>query len=256
LRLDFLSELVRRRVIERYIGTSSRLLWVILSPLVPLLMNLAVFYFIARIPEVQAMGVAAYAAFIFSGLLPFRFAQKAATEGCDLLTGNMEMLKSAAFPLPYLGLSAIGGLCVDLLIQCALMAILMWIAGQAPSWSICLLPIAFMTLIAFALGASWLASVAGYLLREVQEVVSVLFGALLYVTPTMYPPEAAPGFLQKLIWLNPLTHYVMVFRDALLPSSAGLHWGSWAVAILLSGVMLAAGYAVIHKVQSFVGDMV
>lgn len=256
MRLDFLSELVRRRVIERYIGTSYRLFWVILSPLVPLLMNLAVFYFIARIPQVQAMGVAAYAAFIFSGLLPFRFAQKAATEGCDLLTGNMEMLKSAAFPLPYLGLSAIGALCVDLVIQCGLMGVLLWIAGQAPGWSICLLPAAFMMLVAFALGVSWLTSVAGYLLREVQEVVSLIFGALLYVTPTMYPPEAAPSFLQKLIWLNPLTHFVIVFRDALLPSASGPHWASWAVALSLSGAMLVAGYAVIHKVQSFVGDMV
>ena len=83
-----------------------------------------------------------------------------------------------------------------------------------------------------------------------------VFGALLYVTPTMYPPEAAPVFLQKLIWLNPLTHYVIVFRDTLLPEAQGPHWGSWVVVLGLSAAMLGIGYAAIHKVRRFVGDMV
>lgn len=256
MRLDFLSELVRRRVMERYVGTSSRLFWVVLSPLVPLFMNLAVFYYIARIPDVQAMGVAAYAAFIFSGLLPFRFVQRATTEGCDLLTGNMEMLKTSSFPLDFLSLSAVGALLVDLLIQSALMACLMAIAGRFPGWSLALLPIAFVLLIALALGASWLMSVAGYLLRELQEVAAVMFGALLYITPTMYPPEAAPDFLRNLIMLNPLTHYVIVFRDALLPDAHGPHLASWAVAGAVSVVILGIGYAAVFKVRRYVGDMV
>lgn len=256
MRLDFLSELIRRRVIERYIGTSSRLLWVVMSPLVPLLMNLAVFYYIARIPQVQEMGVAAYAAFIFTGLLPFRFVQKGVTEACDLLLSNMEMLKSASFPLPFLSLAAVGALLVDFAIQCGLMAVLLVIAGVPVGWSILLLPLAFASLFALVLGASWLMSVAGYLLRDLQEVMGVLFGALLYLTPTMYPPEAAPLFMQKLMWLNPLTHYVIVVRDAILPSAGGPHWESWAIVLGLSVTVLGIGYAAIHKVRRYVGDMV
>ena len=255
-RIDFLVELSKRRVVERYVGTSSRVVWMVLSPLVPLLMNLAVFFYIARIPEVREMGLAAYAAFIFSGLLPFRFIQRTVTEGCDLLTGNMEMLKSAVFPLPFLGLSAVGAAVVDLLIQCGLMAILMWVAGREANWTVALLPAAFAALLALAVGACWLASVAGYLLREFQEVCNVLFGALLYITPAMYPPEAAPEFLQRLIWLNPLTHYVVMFRYALLPSAGGPHWTSWGVGFGLSAAVLAAVYAVTAKVQRYVGDIV
>jgi lipopolysaccharide transport system permease protein len=256
MRLDFLLELVRRRVTERYIGTTSRLVWVVLSPLIPLLMNLAVFYYIARIPAVQGMGVATYAAFVFSGLLPYRILQRATTEGCDLLTGNLEMLKTSAFPVRFLSLSAVGALMVDLAIQSALMAVLLAIAGQMPGLQIMLLPLALALLVGFALGASWLMSVAGYLMRELQEVVAVMFGALIFVTPAMYPPEAAPAFLRALILFNPLSHYVIIFRDTVSPGGFAPHWSSWMVAGACSAIVLAAGYAAISRMRRHVGDMV
>ena len=256
MRFDFLIEITRRRVIERYIGTSSRLLWVLLAPLIPLLMNLAVFYYIARIPEVQAMGLASYSAFMFSGLLPFRFIQKATTESCDLIIGNMEMLKNAVFPLPLLSFSAVGAQFVELGVQCVLMMFLLAVSGQALTWSILLLPFVLVLMLAMAIGVSWFLSVAGYLLRDLNEMMTVLFSALLYITPTMYPPEAAPGFMQILILLNPLTHFIVIFRDTILPSATGPHWASWVFVAVTSMVVLALGYGVIFKARRYVGDMI
>ena len=255
MRADFLLELTRRRAVDRYIGTSSRIFWVLLSPLVPLITNVAVFYFIANIPQVQSMGLAAYVVFMFSGLLPFRTIQKAASESCDLLVGNMEMLKTAVFPLPFLSLSAIGALLLEFLVQCCFMAAILVIAGTAPGWKIVLLPLAFTLLFALALGLSWILSILNYALRDLQEVVGLLFSMLLYVTPIMYPPDAAPAVLRVLMFLNPLTSYVLVFRDVILPSQE-FHTQAWIVSCTTSAVLLAIGYLGIRKAQRFVGDMV
>lgn len=256
MRYDFLVEITRRKIIERYVGTSFRIFWVLLAPLIPLLMNLAVFYYIANIPQVRDMGASTYAAFIFSGLLPFRFIQKAATEANDLLIGNLEMLKSASFPLPFLSYSAVGALAVDLLIQGALMAALLIISGEELTWRLLLLPIAVAMLLAMGLGASWLLSVVGYLLRDMQEIMMAIFSALLYVTPTMYPPEAAPEFMQKLIYLNPLTHLIVVFRDTIMPDKSGIHWDSWVIFFIISILMFVIGLYTIRKAQLYVADMV
>ena len=185
LRIDFLVELTRRRVVDRYIGTSSRIFWVVLSPVIPPLINVAVFYFIARIPRSAVNGLAAYAAFMFSGLLPFRIVAESNRRELRLAVANMEMLKTAVFPLPFLTLSAVGASLVEFLVQCAFMAILLVVAGSATTWTIVLLPFALIALFALTLGLSWLLSVMSYALRDLQEIMSVLFSALLYVTPIM-----------------------------------------------------------------------
>jgi lipopolysaccharide transport system permease protein len=256
MRLDFLIELIRRRVVDRYIGTSSRLLWVFLSPVVPLLVNVAVFYFIANIPQIQSLGLSAYAAFMFSGLLPFRIIQRASVEACDLLVNNMELLRSAIFPLAFLSLSAVGALLVEFVIQAVFMAGLLINAGVALTWTILLLPVAVIALFALALGLSWVSSIVSYVLRDLQEIVAVLFSALLYVTPIMYPPEAAPSFLRVAMRLNPLSSYVVAFRDTILPGPGGLHVTDWAVALGTSIVVLGLGFIGIRGAQRFVGDMV
>ncbi|WP_210168404.1 ABC transporter permease [Afipia sp. Root123D2] len=256
MRADFLVELTRRRIADRYIGTSSRVFWVILSPIIPLLVNIAVFYFIARIPQIQSMSLPAYAAFMFSGLLPFRIVQKATTESCDLLVGNMEMLKTTVFPLPFLTLSAIGALLVEFMIQCVFMAVLLIVAGSALTWTVVLLPFALLALFTLAIGLSWLLSVLTYALRDLQEIMTVLFSALLYVTPIMYPPESAPPILQTLIYLNPATSYVIIFRDVILPGSGGIHVSAWIAAFSISAFFLVAGWFAVRGAQRFVGDMV
>lgn len=256
MRADLLFELTRRRVVDRYIGTSSRIFWVFLSPLVPLLTNVAVFYFIARIPQVQSMGLAAYAVFMFSGLLPFRIIQKSALEGCDLLVGSMEMLKTAVFPLPFLSLSAVGALLLEFLVQCLFMVMLLLIAGSRPTWMIGLFPLALVALFALALGLSWVLSILNYALRDLQEVMGLLFSVLLYVTPIMYPPDATPAFLQVLMYINPLSSYVTMFRDSILPDQRGLHVEAWFIACSTSAVFLIVGYLIVRKAQRFVGDMV
>lgn len=256
VRIDFLLELTRRRVTDRYVGTSSRLVWVLLSPVIPLILNVSVFYFIAKIPQVQSMGVAAYAVFMFSGLLPFRIVQRATLEGCELLVGNMDMLKSAVFPLPFLSLSAVCALLVEFLVQCAFMAVLLAVARTEVGWTMLLFPLCVAALFALALGVSWAASILNYALRDLQEILSLVFSVLLYFTPIMYPTDAAPSVFKTLIDLNPLSSFVVIFRDAILPDGSGLHLTSWIIACVTSVAVFAIGYFGIHRAQRFVGDLV
>lgn len=256
MRIDFLVELTRRRVVDRYVGSSSRLVWIFLSPIIPLLIYIAVFFFIARIPQVQSMGLVAYAAFMFSGLLPFRIVQKAAVEACDLLSANMEMLKSAIFPLSFLSLSAVGALLVEFGVQCVFMAILFAIARIHVTWTIALLPLAVIILFSLALGLSWSLSITSFALRDIQEIVSILFAALLYVTPIMYPADAAPPLLRTLIRLNPVSSYVVIFRDTILSEVGGVHLIDWAVAASTSFFVLLIGFLIMRSAQRFVADLV
>lgn len=254
-RLDFLLELTRRRIVERYVGASHILFWIVVSPLVPVVTNLLIFYFVARMPQVRDMGLATYGLFLLSGLLPYRILQRALSEAGDLLTASMELLRSTAFPVPYLSLVSTLGMAVEFAIQLALLVVLVvWWRG-APGPALLLLPVAFVLLFALMVGLSWTFSVLGHFVREVNEITSITMVGLLYLTPAVYPVDAVPASLQSLILLNPLSHVVIAFRDALL-SAPEMHWQSWAIFAALAAAALAAGAALVSAVRGYVGDMV
>lgn len=255
-RIDFLLELIRRRIIEKYIGSAFVLLWVFLVPLIPLLANLLVFYYIANIPQIQEMGVLDYSVFVFSGLLPYRIFQKGLTEASGLITTNMELLKNAIFPLPFLGISSIGAVLFEFMLQITILLAMILFSGVSPGWHILLLPAAMILFSALILGCTWIIGIIGYLLKDIQEVINVIFMALVYITPTMYPPEAAPPIIQKLIDVNPLSHIIVVFRDVWTPGPYGLHLASWLYFTGLSLFVLAMGYLVTMKANKIVGDLV
>lgn len=255
-RPEFLFELARRRIVERYIGSSVVVLWVVIAPLIPLATNLAVFYFIARIPAIQSMGISTYAVYIFSGLLPFRIMQSAVAEGSDLLVGNMEMLKSVNFPLNYLSMAAVAALMLEFGIQSMLMLVLLLLSGSGMSLHILLLPFAVALLVIFLLGISWTVSVAGYVFRDLREILAMVFSVLLYLSPVMYPLESAPPLMRELIFLNPISHFVIIFRDALLSSGGSPHWESWLFASATAVLAFGVGYLSIDRTKRFVGDMI
>lgn len=256
LRWDFLLALTVRRILDRHIGSVSVALWVFLSPVVPLLTNLLIFYFIARVPDVAKMGVLGYIVFALSGLTAYRFVQRAAAEGCDLVVGNMELLKSASLPLPFLSLSSVGSLGFEFVLQTGLViAVAAW-AGMGPSWNLLLLIPATALFVVAAVGVSWIASIAGIVARESQEGLNLLFLGLLYVTPALYPREAAPALLQRFIDLNPMTHFVIVYRDAVLFQDGAFHGSSWLYLAAVSAVTFVVGLTAIRRAQRVVGDLV
>jgi ABC-type polysaccharide/polyol phosphate export permease len=256
VRWDFLLALTVRRILDRHVGSVSVAFWVFLSPMVPLLTSLLIFYYIARVPDVAKMGALGYIAFALSGLTAYRFVQRAAGEGCDLVLGNMELLKSASLPLPFLSLSSVGSLAFEFALQTTLVIVVAAWAGVNPSWNLLLLVPAAALFLAAAVGLSWIASIAGLVARESQEGLNLLFLGLLYVTPALYPREAAPPALQRFIDLNPMTHFVIVYRDAVLPQDGVIHGSSWLYLVVIAAVTFSVGLTAIRRAQRVVGDLV
>ena len=61
-----------------------------------------------------------------------------------------------------------------------------------------------------------------------------------YLTPIFYPSSIMPEAVQRWSWVNPLTAFVELFRNALLglPTTLGV---SWLVAALAAPLALLAG---------------
>lgn len=86
------------------------------------------------------------------------------------------------------------------------------------SWKTLLFPIPVFYCFIFVCGLSLFLSAVTVYFRDVQHLYGVLLTMWVYLTPMLYPISLLDGFplIQKVVMLNPMTHYVEFFRDVVM----------------------------------------
>ena len=70
----------------------------------------------------------------------------------------------------------------------------------------------------------------------------------MYLTPVIYPMSILPGWLYKIVMLNPLTNILTMFRSVMFDNTVfGL--GELGLAAIETVIFLAAGLYIFYKNQ-------
>lgn len=102
-----------------------------------------------------------------------------------------------------------------------LIALFFW--GIVPGWQFLLFPLLILPALVLASGVGLLVSVVGVIIPEIQKVVDVLIGLLIWITPVIYTAQSKPAYLQKILEWNPLTYLITGVRDFILTGNME-HW--------------------------------
>jgi lipopolysaccharide transport system permease protein len=88
--------------------------------------------------------------------------------------------------------------------------------GVVPHWMIFLFPILILPL--FFLGASMglILGLVGVVAPDINKLVNLLMGLVLYITPVIYSDKIDNPMLQTIMKYNPLTYLISGIRDAIL----------------------------------------
>ena len=55
--------------------------------------------------------------------------------------------------------------------------------------------------------------------RDIMHFYSVFITALMYLTPVIYPMSILPQWMKYVVLANPITNYLIMFRDTMLNNS-------------------------------------
>ena len=115
-------------------------------------------------------------------------------------------------------------------------------------WTVMLSPIPLMLLVLFSLGVGMILSAVTVKFRDIMHLYSVFLTALTYLTPVIYPMSILPGWLYKIVMLNPLTNILMMFRDVMINNMV-FSIGQLIVAVVETVVFLIIGFYVFYRNQ-------
>jgi len=255
---ELLVNLTLREVRGKYKRTVFGQLWSLANPLALMVIYTIVFAFILRVePEPgDPSGLNVFAVWLLCALLPWTFFANVVTSGAGSLIANAGLIQKVAFSRIVLPLSLVGSSIYNWLFEMGVLLIVLVIIGSFVwPWIPLLLVIMFL-LAVFAAGVALMLAIANVYFRDTQWFLGIILQMWMYLTPIIYPASLVTqqservgylfgtGLTVDFIYnLNPMTHFVEVFRNMLYDNrwpdpTEWLICALWAVASLFIGVVV------------------
>lgn len=197
---------------QRYAGSVFGTLWAVLYPLLQLgiYAGLYTVVFKVRPANLDSMGYVVLVCSGLVGLMAFSEALNAATAS---LSANKSLLLNTVFPAELIPVrAAIAAQVTSMVgISVTLVEGLVW--GNAKIYTILLVPVFWVLLLMFSMGIGWIFSLFSLVARDIQHALGLVTMLLFVLSPFAYTPEMVPKALKPVIYLNPLSYYVLAFQD-------------------------------------------
>ncbi len=264
-----ISDLIQRRALiwafaqrdfaTRYRSSVLGWAWSLLQPLATLLVFAAVFSLVFRV-QAPPLGAdperTSFAAFVFTGMVTWNLFSSFVLLSMSQLKSNGELLRKVHFPAwaPILGASVVQLVQVGLELV-VLVGMFLWQGNVGATWLLAI-PILLGTAL-FAQGVGLMLATLNARYGDVQYIVTVVLGALYFLTPVLYPLSLVRDTAEWLVIIveaNPMTWFVTAMHDVMY-SLVVPEW--WVIPGLLAcgAVVFAIGLKVFERSSDDIGEL-
>ena len=246
---DVVSILIGREFKIRYKGSWLGIAWSILSPLGPV----AVLHilFTTMLP----LNIPHYAAFVYSGLLPWTWFQATVQTSATTLIDNRDLVRKPFFPRTLLPAVVTGTNFLLYLLALPVLFILLLIDGIALTPALLVLPVVWLVLAIFALSWSMFIAAIGVLVRDVPHLLGVIMLLWFYMTPIFYDTAQLSPETQSNLNLNPMAALIQAHRMITLQGQMP-DWQALGGSFLLSIILFMLGLFVFRALNDSFAEAV
>ena len=242
----------------RYRSSALGWAWSLLQPLATLLVYAAVFSLVFRIqaPPLGNGDGSNFATFLFTGMVTWNLFSGLLLLSMTQLKSNGELLKKVQFPAwaPLLGASIVQ--LVQVALELVVLVIMfLWLGNIGITWFLAI-PILIATAL-FAQGLGLMLSILNAHFGDVQYIVTVVLGALYFLTPILYPitlVEETASWLAVIVQSNPMSWFVEAMHDVMYSLTTPAWWVIPAL-LAFGAAVFMAGLAVFNRFSEDIGEL-
>ncbi len=207
--LDLVILLVQRDLRVRYRGSFLGYLWSMVNPLLYMTVLSIVFSKVARFDMPH------YPMFILSGILVWNFFAQSMGTSVHSIVNNGALLRKVRVPNSIFPAASVCSMLVNFLLALVPFFLIGAATGVHYSPWVLTLPLLLIPYMAFVFGLSLFVSTLNVSFRDVGHVMEPMLQIAFYATPVFYPEAQVPATYQRLLQLNPMTHFLREFRAIL-----------------------------------------
>jgi len=202
----YLSLMVKRDFITRYRKSVLGVVWSVLNPILMMLILTFVFQYLFRF-EIENMPV-----YIISGRVIFDFFQESTTLSMNSIIASEGVIKKIYVPKYIFPLSKMISSLMNLGFMFIAFLIVFIVTGTEFQWTMLLVPLPLLYLFIFSLGVAMFMASMSVFFRDLSHLYVVLLSLWMFMTPIFYPIEIIPDWLLPYYGLNPMLHFLNIFR--------------------------------------------
>jgi lipopolysaccharide transport system permease protein len=242
---------VQYTIHSRYSQAVLGVAWVVLLPLFTALIMAVVFSHLMKVHT----GGAPYIAFYLAAAVPFSLFSQSILFGMRSIMQALGLINQIYFPREILVVSALGEALVDAFFMFVAMLVIDAVVGVYPRWTYLVLPVLIVIQVSFTLGLMLITSWLGVLIRDVQQLISVILQILFYLSPIIYPVDIVPQSYRFLVTMNPIGVLIDAYRAVLVYGTVP-NWPTLMYPAALGVALLVFGYRHFKANEDTFADMV
>jgi lipopolysaccharide transport system permease protein len=226
---------------NRYQNTSLGFLWSIMSPLLFAL----VLWFVFRNLFSQEKN---FAINLIVGIMMWRLFATGTVTCLYTIVTKPNLITKVYVPRHFLVLSSALSVLLASLLEFIVLIPIIYIMIKHIPVTIILYPFVHILFFIAIYGIGLILSSFYVYFRDMNLIWDVLVNILMYCSPIIYPISVVPGYLMKYYMFNPITNFVIIYRDVMingqLPAPFNL-----AVVIIFSVCIFLIGILIFSKLQ-------
>ncbi len=238
---ELIRNLTMAELKNRYQNTSLGFFWSILNPFLFAMVLWFVFRNLFRQEE-------NFAANLLVGIVAWRFFSIGTNSSLYSIVGKPSLVTKVFIPRQILVLSNALSILISSFLEFLVLLPIIFILNKYMPATVFLFPIIHLIFFWLIFGGGLLLSALFVYFRDLNQIWEVLINALFFCSPIIYPLSAVPAYLMPYYMLNPVTQYIVIYRQVLvagdMPSLKGLIF-----VIVVGMATYLAGSFVFNKLQ-------
>jgi len=236
-----LKDLTVRNIRFKYASTLLGIVWAGLIPL--LLMGAIGFVF------VKVLGVSKenFHVFVLSALLPWLYFSNVLVESTEAFIKDKSIMNQFNFSKIIYPLSIVLSNTIEHIIAILFLLPVFIFFNKVLIFKFPLLILPILMAAIFAAALSLIVAVVNLYFRDFRHLLGVLLMTLFWLTPVFYSPYMVPENIRFLIFLNPLTYFIELYRCILIVNYSPFLKNTYTYTCIISIVFILSGIILLTK---------
>ena len=246
---EMLISSVKKDLRSRYRGSFLGFLWTFINPLMQLIIYSIVFPYLLKMQEDN------YPMFVFVGLLPWIYFTSSIQISTTCVVGNGNLVKKIYFPRMILPISVSTTGMMNYIFGLVIVFPALLITGVKLTPFALLLPVVMFVNYLFTTGFCMLLSSLYVFFRDLEHIITIITMAWFYLTPIVFSLSIFPDYAQTILKFNPMTQFVMAYRDVLMYGRLPSLLGFGSVTLLSIAIFFLGAFVFSRLQKSFAEEL-